>query len=269
MRKISGLRFPYEWILLLAMLAVYVVPVSLWVVGSLSGLRTPMEGKFAFWTISERTAVLSCAAAAGSVLLAWPLAVLWRFASERSQRVMAIVLVVPLATGLIARNLAWIGLGSNSSMVGSFGLSLLNAENLLYTGKAVVIVMTLMFLPLSFFILIQGTSLVKPEQVHAARLFGLGDFGIIRLLVLPLSQRAAVLAFGFNCAYAVGFFITPRMIGGGGRYNFIGNAILEYVNIGNFEVATRLALQFLVLSAVPAVCILIYALWLRWKTTGR
>jgi putative spermidine/putrescine transport system permease protein len=269
MKNQDNYRFPYEWILLLSILIVFLIPLVFWILRSISAPASETYLEQTFWTVSLRTSFLATMSAGLSVLLAWPIAIHWRFSAKNTQRVIAILLIVPLTTGIMARNLAWIGMGSNTTGLASLGLPFLWLQDSLYTAHAIVFVITFILVPFSFFMLIQGTILITPQQVYASRLLGLRELDIIRYLVLPISKRAAILAFCFNSAYAAGFFITPRWIGGGGKYNFISNTILEYVNMGNFSVASSLSLKFLVLIFIPILMILICALRLRRIMSGQ
>ena len=156
-----------------------------------------------------------------------------------------------------------------SGTITSMGWALINGQQFLYTQLSVYVVMTCIFIPIAFFILIQGTSFVFSKyHVDAARTLGVPYWKILFVVILPLTLRAAVLAFGLNLAMSVGCFITPRMIGGG-KSDFISNAILISVNQGHFGQASMLALRFLFVMAIPVAIIAFSALRRRLMITGR
>jgi putative spermidine/putrescine transport system permease protein len=180
---------------------------------------------------------------------------------------MSAIMVLPLLMGLLARNYSWIGLLSNPGSIGNIGKVLFGAK-FLYSQNAVVLVMTSVFVPISYFILVQGVRSIRAVQFDAAQTLGLTDYKIVFFVMLPMTIRAAILAFGFVFAFSVGFFVTPSMLGGG-NYDFIGNAILVYINFGRFEIASTISLAFLGLILAPAIVIAWYALKRRHFVSGR
>lgn len=177
------------------------------------------------------------------------------------------MMVLPLLMGLLARNYSWIGLLSNPGIIGSSG-RVLFGSGFLYSIGAIIVVMVCIFVPVSFFILIQGARAIRTVQIDAARTLGVPDWKIVFKVLIPLTTRAALLAFCFTFSLAVGFFVTPNMIGGG-KYDFIGNAILMYVDLGSFEVASSLGVIFLGIMIIPSIGIALYALKRRKLISGR
>jgi spermidine/putrescine transport system permease protein len=157
--------------------------------------------------------------------------------------------------GLLARNYSWIGLLSGKSLF-SFSFPLLKASSILYTEKAVVGVMVYIFIPFVFYALTYGLLSVKEEHIEAGRILGANIFQIIIYIVLPLSQRAALLAGFFVFISSVGYFVTPFMLGGG-KYDFVGNLILAISNYGLFDEASKFAIAFFIIL-IPFYVLFMY-----------
>ncbi|QDT43475.1 Putrescine transport system permease protein PotH [Gimesia alba] len=245
----------------------YWIPMTWWILDLLvlEGLSIPWN--LSLGVLFFRTFMLSLLCSLMSVVAAYPAVLLWRFSSGLSQKVLIVLTVLPLLMGLLSRNYSWIGLFSNET-VNSVTNLLLFGKNFLYTPAAVVVVMTSIFVPLSFFILLQGVASIRQEQIDAARTLGVSDSRILLTVVLPQTYRAAMLACSFTFALAIGFFVTPKMIGGG-NVDFIGNIILLYVEIGKFNKASGIGLLFLLVFLVPGTFVTWYLFRYRQLTSGR
>lgn len=246
----------------------YWVPLGWWVLRySISGaLSLPPD--LPFLPLLRRTFMLSGIASGVAILAAYPLALLWRVSSNWTRHLIVGLMVVPLILGLLARNYSWVGMLSSNAPRASLGWSLIGGTDLLYTASAVVLVMSCAFIPIAFFLLAQGVAAVTQDHVDAARTLGASDPGVLIFVVLPQSFRAALLAFGVIFAMSIGFFITPRMLGGG-KYDFVSNAVLALVNFGDFSAASSVALYFLLWTAIPAAIVTVIATRRRHLVTGR
>jgi ABC-type spermidine/putrescine transport system permease subunit I len=256
-------------LLLVTVAALYFIPLLCWTVSiGLTSESKSLPSGLPLAILLYRTTLISGIGAFLSVLIAFPMTLVWRFSNQALQRTLVSLMVIPLIMGLLARNYSWIGMLSSSALIPSMGWIVLGGPEIIYTLSSVCLVMTCVFVPISFFMLIQGVSSVSHDHVDAARALGVPDWKIVFVVFFPLTRRAAVLAFGFVFAMAAGFFITPRMIGGG-RYDFVSNAILMYVNLGLFGNASTVGLVFLAFMLVPTVLIIYGAIRLRVRVMGR
>jgi putative spermidine/putrescine transport system permease protein len=254
---------------LLAVIGVfYWLPLMWWLVKYLLTDPTPLPQDLPLWALIERTLLISTVSAALSVIAAYPLMLVWRLSGSNVKQIAVTLMVIPMVMGLLARNYSWLGMLASNKVLPSMGWSLIGGKEMMYTSLSVYIVMTCVFIPISFFILIQGASYVSGAHVDAAKTLGVPDWKIVMVIVIPLTFRAAALAFGVTLAMSVGFFITPRMIGGG-NIDFVSNAILAYLNYGHFGLASRLALDFLGVMLIPVTVIMVYAFRRRLLVTGR
>jgi len=245
----------------------YLLPLSYWTLSSTLSEPVSLPSGLPFASLMLRTSLVSAISASLAVLSAFPLALHWRLSGYRMRRAFVFLMVTPLIMGLLARNYSWIGMLSSQTWLSSMGWISLGGASILYTLASVCLVMTCVFVPVAFFMMIQGICSVSLEHIDAARALGVPDWKIIFVVILPLTRRAALLAFAFIFAMASGFFITPRMIGGG-KYDFISNAILLYVNLGSFGDASSVALTFFAIMLLPIAVIVCYAVRLRHLVMG-
>src|SRR5207248_1726797 len=93
---------------------------------------------------------------------------------------------------------SWIGMLSSKQPLTSMGWYEVGGNKLIFTSFSVCLVMSCIFVPIAFFILIQGLSSVRRNQIDAARTCGLTDWRIVKFLVIPMTRRAAILSFGIT-----------------------------------------------------------------------
>jgi len=247
----------------------YWLPLVWWMLRYVLAAPFHLPADFPVFLFLWKTFFVSTVAATAAIVGAYPIVLLWRFSPHRGVRhILIFAMVIPLIMGLLARNYSWIGMLSAHSAGASMGWSLLGGNKLLYSTPSVYLVMGCIFVPLAFFMLIQGVLGVKEEHVEAARTLGLPDWKIVFAVAIPQTFRAAALAFGFIFTIAVGYFVTPRMIGGG-KVDFVGNAVLAYLSFGRFEMASALAIVFLVAVSIPAAIVTAFAIRRRIFVTGR
>lgn len=254
--------------LLIVITALYWVPLVWWLLRYLIAEPSSLPDDLPFWQLIGRTLLISSVAALVSLVAAYPLVLIWRLTGTVIKQLVVFLMVVPMVMGLLARNYSWIGMMSSSDILPSMGWSIMGGRQLIYTQFSVYLVMSCIFVPIAFFILIQGISGVTKDHIHAARTLGVPDWKIVLFVIVPLTLRAAALAFGLILAMSVGYFITPRMIGGG-KTDFVSNAILKYVNLGHFGLASMLALSFLAVMSIPIAVITVYAVRRRLLVSGR
>jgi len=195
------------------------------------------------WRLFAHTFLLAAGTALLAVLAAYPVAILaWLF-QGRAARMLSLMMLLPVLVGLLARNYSWIGMLSQTKS--STTLRWLLPGISLYGTTAVYAVMFYIFLPIAFFIVRQGFNAVRSGQIEAGRSLGATESELLWRVVLPQTRRQAITAMVFIFGNALGYFVTPRMIGGG-NYDMVGNAIWQYTNkLAAFNEASYIALLLL------------------------
>ena len=260
--------FKGSFLLITIVTLTYWLPFVLWLVKVLVTERTSFPYDLSFWNLIYRTLWISGIVAFISVISAYPIAIIWRLSNQLLQRIIVILMIIPLVMGLLARNYSWIGMLSNRDPIYSLGFSIILGTDSLYSIETVCIVMSSVFIPIAFFMIMQGLRAILSAHIDAARTLGMSEGKIVIYIILRMGFRSAVLAFGFILALSSGFFITPRMIGGG-KYDFISNAILTFVNFGQFGQASIVAVAFLCIILLPLTLIMAYSLRIRKITMGQ
>lgn len=255
-------------LLITALLLIYWGPVLWWLGATFLSERSRLPADFPFASLARRTVVVSLVTAVGSTALAYSVALLWRIASAPLRSLLSTAMVVPMVMGALARNYSWRAMLASHEPVASLGWSWLHGPNLQYTELSVFIVMTCVFVPVAFFILVQGSSAATQDQVDAARVMGATEDTIIRSVICPHMNRAVTLCLGLVFSMASGYFITPQMVGGS-KVPLMGNAVYVYVNLGEFGIAAAIGLWFLAIMIGPVALVMVFSMRQRILSMGR
>jgi spermidine/putrescine transport system permease protein len=257
------------WPILLLLVGFW-LPIGIWIVKYGSAPRTISvfcSGLFLHALLT--TALIATATTVSSLVLAYPIALLWWNSNRTVANWLTRILFLPLIVGLLARNYAWIGLLTGQDMVSSFGLVVIKAEQSLYTWRAVIIVMTYIFIPIAFFVLVYALSTISRFEIEAARTLGSTDREVLTKIVLPHTLRQSVIGAFLIFANALGYFVTPHMLGGG-NFDMLGNLIWNnLIKLGLFDEASALALS-LIIVLIPFYLIAFFLIIRsRQKVLGR
>lgn len=153
-----------------------------------------------------------------SILLGYPLA----FVMATAPRLMALVtlacVLLPFWTSILVRTYAWMVILGRQGIVNSTLLKLGLIEQplqLLHNEMAVVIGMVHVLMP--FFVLPVYAVMrrIDPSLLQAAEGLGAGWWASFRHIYLPLTLPGVAAGASLVFILAIGFFITPAMLGGG------------------------------------------------------
>lgn len=177
----------------------------------------------------------SLALAAATTLLClgvgYPFAYRIARADARVRQTLLLLVMLPFWTSLLLRVYAWMGLldSSEAGLVNRLLLHLGLVEQplqLLYTRGAVLVGMVYSYLP--FMVLPLYANLVKLDGrlLDAAHDLGAGAWTTFIAVTLPLSVRGIVAGSMLVFIPAVGEFVIPDLLGGGG-FAMIGRRIWD------------------------------------------
>lgn len=247
------------------LLVLFLVPMLFWLTWGIGSSRLQFPTGLPIASLLVRTLALAFLVSSGGVIFAIPLAFTWILAKKLERFVVTAIVLMPLLVGLVARNYAWIGSFTWLRRQGGIGEFLGN--HLLYTPFGVGIVMSLLAMPMSFVVLVQTLRTIQPVQIEAAFSLGLDPRSVVTGFFLPAIRRPVVLAALFSICWSSGFFITPRMVGGGG-FDLLGNVVVEYANLGRFDYASTVGTLLLALCLPPAIFLVVLSTRLRRRMLG-
>jgi putative spermidine/putrescine transport system permease protein len=126
-------------------------------------------------------------------------------------------IIVPYFTSVVVRTYSWMVLLGRNGLISQALLKLGLVDQppaLLFSKTAIVIGMVYVLLPYMVLTLFATMKSIDPGLMRAARGLGAGGFYAFRRIYLPLSMHGVVSGALIVFILAIGFFITPALMGG-------------------------------------------------------
>jgi len=189
------------------------------------------------------------------VLLAYPVAHAM-VAYPRYTKLLIFIVLIPFWSSVLVRTFAWMVILQNNGLIAQFlrwtGL-VETAPELIFNRTGVLIGMVQVLLPFTIFPLYGALKSLDPRLMQAASCLGappLRAFWRVQLpLILPGIATGAILVF----VMALGFFVTPALLGGRRDLMIAKMIQLEIEQNASWGMAAALSLILLVLTLVLMV----------------
>lgn len=210
-------------------------------------------GLGAYTTVFARSIVLAAIATAICLVLAFPVSYLLSRMRPASQRMMQMLIMLPMWMNFLLRTYAWMGLlsvnGPVNAILGFFGLG---PYNMLNTSGAVVLGMVYNYVP--YMILPLYTSMTKIDQsiVEAAQDLGASTTKTLFRVLIPMSIPGISTGITMVFVPAVSTFVISRMLGGGS--NLLIGDLIEMQFLGNSYNLNVGSAMSLVLMVIVLLC---------------
>jgi putative spermidine/putrescine transport system permease protein len=217
-----------------------------------------LAGSHVFWRVMQVTGEISLIVTVACLVLAWPLAYgMARLPAARANLLMVLVLV-PFWTSILVRTYAWMALLGRRGIINNLLLWLGVVDRpltLLNTRFSVCLAMVHVLLPFMVLPIYATLRGLDWRLVRAADSLGATPWGTLRQIVLPLSLPGTAAGVIFVFVLAIGFYITPVLVGGPSDV-MISILINDQVGILNWPAASAMAA---VLLAVVLVILGVFA----------
>ncbi|MDJ0387502.1 ABC transporter permease [Roseomonas sp. E05] len=268
------LRHFAKWALIAPALALllllFITPIGWFISESLAELGSAGE----VWL--EAKAVLGSRAILGAILntngialtvtlmvlvIGYPLSYALSRARGFAFSLVLICIVIPYFTSVIVRTYAWMVILGRNGLINQVLLGLgLAAEpvDLLYNRTGVIIGMTYVLLPYMVLTLYAAMKAVDPRLLQAAEGMGAGPFTVFAKVFLPLTLHGVTAGALIVFILALGFFITPALMGGPGDIMMAMLIEREIELSQNWPVAALMTIVLL------AITLLLYAVYARF-----
>ncbi|ACE89189.1 ABC transporter permease protein [Rhizobium phaseoli] len=224
-------------------------------------------GESANQAILLRTFAVAAVVTLATCLIGLPYAMLAAAASGWRRQLLLAAVLLPLWTSLLVRTAAWYVLLQDKGLINSLLVSLgfLNAPlPLLFNRTGVVIAMTHVLLPFMVLPIYSVLIAIPRNLMPAAASLGARPIRAFLHILLPLALRGIASGGLLVFMAALGYYITPALIGGP-KDQMISSVIAFYATgSANWGMAGALGM---VLLAVTIVLYGVYG-WLSMKTTG-
>lgn len=189
------------------------------------------------------------------LILGYPVAFALANASSKSRGIIALLVLLPFWTSFLVRTFAWmIMLGRNgllSRIFSAFGIE--NPPQLIYNYTGVLIGMTHALLPIAILTMSSVMEGIPKDLTRAAGTLGARPGHAFLRIYLPLSMPGVAAAGLTVFISALGFFITPALLGGA-RETMITQAIIDNIQaLLNWGFASAIAALLLAATFVVFV----------------
>ena len=219
---------------------------------------TDKSGKFTLENLSGlsqyapvfmRSILLAAIATVICLILAYPLSFMLSRLRANKQRIMLMLVMLPMWMNFLLRTYAWMSLLENNGIIntvlGFFGLGPFRMIN---TAGAVVLGMVYNYLPYMILPLYTAMTKIDNSIIEAAQDLGASTLGTFTKVLLPLSGPGIATGITMVFVPSVSTFIISRMLGGGSNL-LIGDLIeLQFLgNSYNFNMGSAMSLVLMVI----------------------
>lgn len=176
-----------------------------------------------YWDSLVRTMQISVTVACLCLLFGYPTALLIHRSRGIAQALIATAIVLPYFIAILIRTYAWMVLlgrnGPVNKMLVSIGI-LSEPVQLLFNRGTVLLGMTAVLLPLMVLTIYSSVARLDQSLTRAALASGAGPIAAFWRVMLPLTLPGMGAGFLLVFVAAIGFFITPTLLGGPGDQMF-------------------------------------------------
>lgn len=166
-----------------------------------------------FWI----TLKISALTVVGCLLLGYPAAYFLASVRPTTRQLLLLCVIVPFFISLLIRNYVWMILLQRNGLLNRLLLDwgvISHPLPLMYNEVGVLVAMVHMLLPYMIFPVLSALLAIPPELGHASASLGAGAGRTFLRVTLPLSLPGVAAGSLLVFIVALGFFITPALLGG-------------------------------------------------------
>lgn len=183
-----------------------------------------------------------------SLVIAYPLAYIMAKSSASVQRMMVMIVMLPMWMNFLIRTYSWMTIledtGIINSLLSAVGLPQIHIIN---TAGAVILGMVYNYLPYMILPLYTVMSKMNNSLIEAAEDLGASKMTVLSKVILPLSLPG--IASGFTMVFVPSvstFYISKKL--GGGTFAMIGDVIeMQFQTSYNYNLGATLSLVLMIL----------------------
>lgn len=256
--------------------AIYLYPLSRLFIWSFFSPGFTLEhyaklfGEPAYLRAFRNTTQISVWVTVITLLLGYPLAYLMTVVSGRARAVLIVLVLVPFWTSVLVRTFAWMVILGRRGLINQVLIDwgVINRPlALIYNMLGVQIGMAHVLLPFMVFPLLSVMSRIDGSLVTAARSLGASPRQAFLRIFLPLSLPGVSAGCVLVFLLAVGFYITPALLGGEGQITFA--TLIELVVRDLLDWNFGASLGVFLLTVVGALFVLFSTLLGLDRLTGQ
>lgn len=181
-------------------------------------------------------------------LIGYPLAYIIAKSKESSQKIMVMLLMLPMWTNLLIRTYSMMAIMDDGGFLNSILAALsLGKVHIIGTKGAVIFGMVYDFLPYMVLPIYTSISKLDKTLLEAAEDLGCNTFGTLRKVILPLSSSGIVSGITMVFVPSIStFYISQKL--GGGTFELIGDTIeRQFQNSSTYNIGAAISLVMMIL----------------------
>ncbi len=191
-----------------------------------------------------------------TLLLAYPMAYFMTKLAISSQRMLFMIVMIPMWMNFLIRTYSWITILANTGLINTLLTKMgFHPLQLINTPGAVILGMVYDFIPYMILPIYSVMSKLDPSLLEASEDLGANSFNKLRRVILPLTRPGIISGITMVFVPSVStFYISQKL--GGNKTMLIGDAIEYLFNLGPsyYNVASALSL---VLMLMILICLFI------------
>ena len=190
-----------------------------------------------------------------TLLLAYPMAYFMTKLKISSQRMLFMIVMIPMWMNFLIRTYSWITILSNTGLINTFlqKIGLIDKPiKLLLTPGAVILGMVYDYIPYMILPIYSVMSKLDKSLLEAAEDLGSNSFTKFKRVIFPLTKPGVISGITMVFVPAISTFIISKMLGGGTN-QLIGD-IIELQFLGNSYNPNLGSAISLVLMVVVLLC---------------
>ncbi|MDZ4309472.1 MAG: ABC transporter permease subunit [Cypionkella sp.] len=206
-----------------------------------------------YWESLVRTMQIAVTVAFLCLLFGYPMALLIHRTRGTAQVLIATAIVLPYFIAILIRTYAWMVLLGRNGPVNKFAVWLGIFDEpmgLLFNRGTVLVCMTAVLLPLMVLSIYSSVARLDQSLTRAALASGAGPLAVFWRVLLPLTLPGIGAGFLLVFVSALGFFITPTLLGGPGDQMFAMHITQQADFVSSEGFLQALAVVLLVITLV-------------------
>lgn len=214
--------------------------------------RAPAEQRI-YVDVLLRTLGISAAVTLLCLAMGFPVALLITQVSEKAADWLMVLVLLPFWTSLLVRTAAWVVVLQKEGMVNAalMKLGLITEPlTLIYNRTGVLVAMTHVLLPFMILPLYSVLKGIPPHYLRAAASLGAPPATAFVRVYLPLAAPGVAAGSLMVFILALGYYITPALVGGGSDQMLSAFVASYTTETGNWGLAAALGLLMLVTTLV-------------------
>ncbi|MBQ3052106.1 MAG: ABC transporter permease [Clostridia bacterium] len=184
-----------------------------------------------------------------TLLLAYPMAYFMTKLKVSNQRMLLMIVMIPMWMNFLIRTYSWITILANTGIVNTFlGKLGIGPLKLIYTPAAVILGMVYDFIPYMILPIYSVMSKIDNSLLEASEDLGSNAFNKFKKVIFPLSRPGIISGITMVFVPSVStFYISQKL--GGNKTMLIGDVIEYFFNLGPvyYNVASAISLVLMLL----------------------